>query len=345
MIQHQHAFSLKDGRMVEEYTLERGSLRVTVLNLGATLTGIYCPDRMGKVENILIGYAQAEDYADNQPFFGTTVGPMSGRISGGAFEIDGHHYVLEQNFKSHNLHGGSQGFHSYVWQPTTEEKEEEDRLTLMAFHADGVGGFPGNLMVKVHYVLRDNELVIEYEATTDKPALINMTNHAYFNLSGDGKRTVADHRLVLPASKYGQVNGDTLPNGPWAPVEGTAMDFRYGKRLDEVLTSDEPQIALCGGLDHPFLLDDEGEVSLYESKSGRNIIMSTNQPAVVVYTMNGVDGLKGMNTSIPVEAHHGICLEVQDPPNAVNHPHFDFTPVTPEAPYHRLTTLRFEVKR
>ncbi|QUI21705.1 galactose mutarotase [Vallitalea pronyensis] len=338
----------KAGEEVTKYTLynDHGA-SVSILNYGGIITDIMVPDKNGHVESVVLGMDSIEAYEEKSPYFGCIVGRIAGRISGASFDMDGTTYALAANNNGHALHGGLQGFDKVIWQCTEIMDGDAVSLSLNYLSKDGEEGFPGNLDVQVTYrFTNDNALEIFYKGTTDKKTIVNMTNHSYFNLAGNGKRDILGQVLMLDADKYGLVDSDIIPAGI-ADVAGTAFDFRTPKKVGQDLTNDEEQLTYAGGgYDHPFMLKDHDGVkaSLYDAESGRYMDMFTDQKSVVVYACNQMEEGIPLSHGAITKPHLAVCLETQYYPDAINQSCFESQFLEPGETYEAYTMYRFSIK-
>ena len=334
-----------EGLDIDQYTLVNAAgLRSQIMTYGATITSVETPDRAGRIENITLSLDSLQDYLKGHPFLGSTVGRYANRIAKGRFSIGGRQYDLATNLGPNHLHGGVKGFDKVVWRAQPVETDDSQGVAFEYESPDGEEGYPGKLTVRVVYSLtNDNELRMGYSATTDKPTVVNLTNHAYWNLTGDGSRDVLAHELVLNADHCLATDADLIPLGPRNAVEGTPLDFTrpktIGARIDQVE----------GGYDHCYVLNkrkDEKEPSLaarvVEPTSGRVMEVHTTEPAVQLYTANHLDGtlVAGRNA---YQKHAGFCLEAQHYPDSPNHPDFPSTLLEPGEQYEQLTVHKFSV--
>jgi len=338
--------TLQDGSSIEMFTLRNTQGAVAkVITYGATLTELWVPDRTGKLGDVVLGFDNLEGYVGKHPWFGATVGRVANRIAKAKFTLDGREYSLEINDPPNNLHSGVRGLSRVVWQaePLHEGHASGVRLTYLS--PDGDGGFPGNLSVEVVYRLTDeNELQIEYKATTDKATPVNLTNHSYFNL--DGGRDILGHVLYLQGDSYTPVDATLIPMGEIKPVKGTPLDFTHpteiGARIGEMKGTP-------GGYDHNFVLAGAmGKRKLagrvVAPASGRQMEVWTTEPAVQFYSGNFLDGTITGKRGVVYAKHSGFCLETQHYPDAVNHPNFPSIILRPGSVYHSETDYRFSTK-
>jgi aldose 1-epimerase len=329
------------NEIVDQYTLEKGAFSLSVITWGGTITSLMIPDKEGKKGEITLGYATLREYESNSPYFGTLVGRYANRIKEGKFKIDGQEYQVPLNDNGLNaLHGGTVGFNSKVWGAESEEDEEKATLKLSLFSEDGEMGFPGNLTVNVDYVLyKTGKLEIDYRATTDKTTPVNLTNHVYFNLAGEG--TILDHNLQLDCDGYLPVDDNLIVTGEIKDVAGTPFDFREGKPIGK-------EIEAVGGYDHCFVLTaKENSLKRFayvsEPTSGRTMALYTTKPGVQLYSGNFLNGSDVGRDGVPYHQHGGFCLETQHLPDAVNFPHFPDSLLRPGEIYRHKTVLEFNV--
>ncbi|WP_251551529.1 aldose epimerase family protein [Neobacillus muris] len=341
-------FGQIDGQQVLEYSLTNDSgMTVSFLNFGCVITKVLVPDRQGNVENVVLGFDNLDDYLKWSPYFGAVVGRVAGRIQGASFELDGKEYHLTVNEGTNQLHGGNKGFNSVIWQAEPIEEEEAAGVKFFYRSVDGEEGYPGNLETIVTYLLtNENELKISYEARTDQPTLVNLTNHSYFNLSGHNKRDVSEHNLKLDNDRFVELGPDLIPTGTLLETSGTPFDFRGGRQIKDGIESVHPQNLLAGnGYDHPLVFSKQGEnkILLSEAESGRALEVTTDQPCVVVYTTNQLEGPFTIS-GVPAKKYLGICLETQGLPDAIHHSEFPSVVLKPEEVYRQLTAFRFFVQ-
>lgn len=332
-----------DRQGVDAYTLENASgLRAQILSLGCVIARLEVPDRDGVAANVVLGLESVDGYMTRSPHFGAIAGRFANRIAGGRFSIDGTAYQLDLNAPPNAMHGGKRGFHKRVWQA---ESPGGETLVLRYLSADGEEGFPGNLSVAVTYRLTDvNELHIIYQATTDKPTIVNLTNHSYFNLAGCG--TILDHELRIDAVAFTPTDDALLPTGAIAPVGG-AIDFTARKRIGR----DWAQLkAQPTGYDHNFVLADAGPDPLrrvawvHAPASGRVMAVSTDLPCLQLYTGNFLDGTGAGKGGKPHRQYAGLCLETQRFPDAMNHAGFPPCVLQPGETFRTTTVYAFGVE-
>ncbi|HET7627611.1 MAG TPA: aldose epimerase family protein [Bacillales bacterium] len=342
----QRKFGEVDGKNVTLFTVKNDNgMEVSFIDYGCIITKIVQPDASGNLQNVVLGFDSMEEYLQFSPYFGAVVGRVAGRIRRGTFELDGKRFTLAKNENEKNhLHGGKKGFSDVVWDAEIVENEKEAGAILRYTSGDGEEGYPGMLALKVTYLLTDaNEWVVTYEGKTDEATLLNMTNHTYFNLSGDLQRDVLDHTLKLPSEKFLEIDEELLPTGRELDVEGTAFDFREARPLRNGANSAHPQNKLAGGgFDHPFMIETRKPIVLTDETSGRQLTVTTDQPCVVVYSGNQLDDsfdIRGTRA----RKHLGVCLETQKPPDAIHHPEWSSVVLRENETYRAKTTFSFSV--
>jgi len=338
-------FGTYQDESVIEYTLLNDSgMSVSCLNYGCIITKVLVPDRNGIVENVVLGFENFEDYLDLSPYFGSVVGRVAGRINHSKFELDGKTYQVTPNEGINHLHGGKKGFNSVIWK--TEPIEGENAIGLKFFYhsPDGEEGYPGNLDTTITYLLNNqNELSISYEARSDQKTIVNLTNHSYFNLSGNIKRDCSDHILQLESDRFLELGEDLIPTGRMIDATNTPFDFKHGRLLKAGMKSSHPQNVLAGnGYDHPLVFSNKGEntVALSEKESGRTLLITTDQPCVVLYTSNTLEGPFSIS-GVRARNYLGVCLETQGLPDAINQPEFPTIVLNPGEVYKAKTNYRF----
>ena len=346
------AGTLADGTAVEAVTLSAANgVSARVLTYGATLQAFSGPDRNGKVADVLLGYDDAKDYAEHPNYFGVTVGRVANRIGGGKFTLDGKSYQLPLNDKVNSLHGGKVGFDKQPWRIVAVK---DGSVTMALTSPDGDQGYPGKLDVTITYTLGDDgALTIAFGAKTDKPTVVNMTNHAIFNLAGEGSPMGAlGHRLTIPAKAITPVDANLVPTGELRPVAGTVFDFRNGRILaDGVRDGRDPQIVMGHGYDHNFALDKGVTATpglaarLEDPASGRVLEVSSTEPGVQMYTGNFLDGSYIGKSRHVYRMGDGVALEPQKFPDAPNHPNFASARVDPGKPYRHVMIYKLSVAK
>lgn len=346
----QKLFGEFEGHTINSFTLKNNNgYEVTCLDYGCIITEILMPDSSGKIENIVLGFDKVEEYQNYSPYFGAVVGRVAGRIKNGEFELEGKTYHVTKNEKSNHLHGGAKGFSHVIWNTNIIEKEDSASVEFYYTSPDGEEGYPGNLEMKVVYTIdADNQLKITYQGKTDRTTLLNVTNHTYFNLSGDLKRDILSHTLKMKSDRFLELEDSLLPTGEMLDVFGTPFDFRQGRRIEDGVKSKHVQNQIAGqGYDHPFLLSQhhEQEIVLSDEESGRQVVIGTDQPCVVLYTGNQL-GEQFTIREVPSRRYLGLCLETQGLPDAIHHPHFPSIVLKEGESYHSETIYAFRtVKR
>lgn len=327
-------------------------MTVKVTNFGAIITSILVPDRNGKVADVALGYNQVEDYinAVDKPYFGAIVGRYGNRIAKGEFKLNGETYSLAKNNGPNHLHGGVIGFDKVVWD--AEYNQSEQKIALSYLAKDREEGYPGNLQVTVTYTLTDeNSIIVDYRATTDKPTPVNLTQHTYFNLKGEGEGDVLGHELMLNAKKFTPTDITAIPTGELAEVASTPFDFTQPKAIGRDIDQDHQQLLFGLGYDHNWILDkssNSGQMTLaaqvYEPTTGRTLEIQTTEPGIQFYCGNFLDGrLKGKSGK-PYIKRGGFCLETQHYPDSPNQKDFPSTILEPGNEYKSTTVFQFGVK-
>jgi aldose 1-epimerase len=335
-----------EGTPVELYTLTDSELTVTITTFGARVVSIVAPDKTGKKADVVLGYDNVAQYeADKSTYFGAIVGRYGNRIAKGTFTIDGKTYHIPLNNNGNALHGGPAGFSTKVW----TGKEIPDGVEMTLVSPDGDMGFPGELTVHVRYVLVGKSLRILYSATTTKPTVVNVTNHSYFALGGEGKGTILGDELLIPADKYTPTDALLIPTGELAPVAGTPFDFRKATAIGARISDDNVQLKQAGGYDHNFVLNGGGTglhvaAEVYDPSSGRTLKVTTTEPGVQFYSGNFLDGtLKGKSGAMYAK-NFGLCLETQHFPDSPNEKAFPTTELLPGHTMHSETIFTFGVR-
>jgi aldose 1-epimerase len=335
--------NMPDGTKVEIYTLEEGAIKARVMTYGARLVSLEVPDRKGKVADIVLGYESLAGYtADPKSYFGSIVGRYGNRIAHATFSLDGKRYQLPANDGVNTLHGGIKGFDKLVWQG--HEIPHGVELTLVS--KDGDQGFPGTLTARVRYTLEAHALKIEYFATTDKDTVLNLTNHSYFNLAGEGQGDILSHLMMIPADRFTPVDSGLIPTGELAPVAGTPLDFHHPTAIGARINDGNEQMKLGGGYDHNYVLNGKMGVlqqaaRVVEPTTGRVLTVETTQPGVQFYSGNFLDGTLHGKQGHVYNKHSGFCLETQHFPDSPNHPKFPTSELKPGQTYHEVTVFGF----
>jgi len=353
-VERKPAGTLADGTAVESIRLTAGNgVSATILTYGATLQSVVAPGRDGKPADVVLGYDDLDSYVNRPNFFGVTVGRYANRIAGGRFVLDGRTYQLPLNDKTNSLHGGGAGFDKQVWKVASVKAGPVARLVLSRVSPDGEAGYPGKLDVTVTYSLDEaGALTIAFDAKTDRPTIVNMTNHAIFNLAGEGSPEGATgHLLTVPAKAYTPVDATLIPTGELRPVEGTVFDFRQPRRIaDGIRDGRDEQIRFGQGYDHNFALDKgltkapELAARLEDPASGRVLEVLTTEPGVQFYTGNFLDGTYVGKHGHLYRMGDGIALEPQKFPDAPNKPAFVSARVDPGKPYRHVMIYRFSTR-
>jgi aldose 1-epimerase len=342
---------MPDGTPIDLYILTSGSAEARITNYGGIIVDLKAPDRNQKLADVVLGFDDLDGFIanNNDPkggaFFGAIIGRYANRIAHGSFTLDGKKYSLPLNNGQNSLHGGPHGFNNVVW----KAKPIKDGLELSYLSKDGEAGYPGNLSVIVRYTLVDSDLRIEYSATTDKPTVLNLTNHAYFNLAGQGQGEILNHQLSLHASRFTPVDGNLIPTGELKSVEATPLDFRKATAIGARINDDYDQLRLGHGYDHNWVLDNQAgslteAAEVYEPGSGRVLKVLTDQPGIQFYSSNYLDGsIKGKG-GVAYGQHSAFCLETQHFPDSPNHPRFPRTELNPNERYHTVTVYSFSTR-
>ncbi|WP_369811348.1 aldose epimerase family protein [Hymenobacter convexus] len=339
-----------DGTEVQLFTLTNANgVKASITNYGGTLTSLLVPDKDGKMGDVILGFDNVSGYQSPEfvkagPYFGALIGRYGNRIKGGKFTLEGKAYTLAKNNGPNSLHGGLKGFDKVVWQAEPGSSADGQSLKLTYVSKDGEEGYPGTLTVAVVYTLTaDNALKIDYTATTDKATVVNLTNHAYFNLNHGAGKDVLNHEVTLPADRYTVVDATLIPTGELKPVKGTPFDFTtphaIGERIGQV----------PGGYDHNWVLNtatgEHAAATVYDPATGRTLEVTTDQPGIQFYTGNFLDGtLKGKGGTV-YGKHAGFCLETQHFPDSPNQPKFPSTELKPGETYHSVSTYKFGVRK
>jgi aldose 1-epimerase len=329
-------------------------MRVRVLDFGCTIVSVEVPDRSGRLADVALGLAQSEAYRARHPYFGCVVGRFGNRIANGRFVLAGKTYELARNNspggKPCHLHGGIEGFDQKTWDAHFARTDAGEEVSFQRVSSDGEEGFPGNLKVGVLYRLTEsNALEIEYSATTDAPTLVNLTNHSYFNLRGEGNGDICSHELTLHASHFLPTDAGQIPTGELRPVAGTPFDFRSPHFIGERIDAADEQLAHGGGYDHNWVLDSApGQLALaaevYEPESGRLMRVLTTEPGVQLYTGNVLDGSFVGKSGRAYQRRTGLCLETQHFPDAPNQAGFPSTVLEPGEVYRSKTVYQFSTR-
>ena len=338
-----------DGTEIELYTCKNaGGLVLKIMTYGATVVSMETPDKRGVVKNIQLGFPKLEGYLQRHPYFGSTVGRYANRIAGGKFSLEGKEYKLATNNGPNHLHGGIKGFDAVVWKAEEVKRSDAVGVKFSYTSRDGEEGYPGTLKVTATYTLTNaNEMRIDYTATTDKPTVLNLTNHCYWNLGGAGSGQILDHELTIAADKYLPIDATSIPTGELADVKGTAMDFTAPHKIGQRIAELKKPPHETKGYDHCYVLrGQDGKLSLaakaLDPASGRTMEIYTTEPGVQLYCGNFLDGSEG---SGGYEQHDAFCLETQHFPDSPNQPKFPSTVLRPGETFKSTTVHRFGVEK
>jgi aldose 1-epimerase len=332
---------LSSGKKAFLYTLKAGDLSFSVTNFGGHWVSLYMPSRSGRVDDVLLGYSTLEPYTHNSKYYGATIGRFGNRIGNARFSLEGKNYDLYPNDGKNTLHGGRRGFDKLLWKAESYEEKDGIFVRLELKSPDGDEGYPGNLKAVVSYGLtKSNEIIADYQAFSDAPTPVNLTNHAYFNLAGEGAGDILSHDVKIYAASYLEVDKSLIPTGKLIDLRGTAFDFRVQKPISRDLE------AAGGGYDHCFALEGEpGKLrpaaEVRENSSGRTLQVQTTQPGLQFYTGNFLDGGPGKAGSV-YHKHGGFCLETQHFPDAPNRPEFSSGIFGPKRDYHEKALFAFD---
>jgi aldose 1-epimerase len=343
--------TMPDGKEVFKYTLtNRNGVELTVINYGGVVVSLKAPDKNGNLADVVLGYDSLSSYIAGSPFFGALIGRYGNRIGKGKFKIDGTEYTLPVNNGVNHLHGGPTGFDKVFWDIEDVSSSDGASIKLTYLSKDGEQGYPGNLTAVVTYTLNDsNEWVIKYSATTDKKTVVNLTQHTYFNLTGDANKDILSHQLTILADKFVPVDNGLIPTGELKPVANTPFDFNTPTAIGSRIDAKDEQIALGKGYDHCWVLNGASEnlrlvASLYEPESGRLLEVSTTEPGLQFYSGNFLDGKFITKGGVPANFRHGLCLETEHFPDSPNKPSFPSVLLEPGKTYATTTVYKFSSK-
>jgi len=322
-------FGSARGAGVSLYTLQTEYMEAAITDYGATLVSLRTPDRDGSAADIVLGFDSLAGYLDaNKPYFGATIGRYANCIANGLFRQNGVEYTLARNDNGNSLHGGIRGFDKVVW----DARESADRVEFTYASSHGEEGFPGTLSVQVAYSVRGNELRLDYSAVTDRDTVVNLTNHTYFNLDGQGEGDILNHEVLIRASHFTPIDGRQIPTGELAPVDGTPFDFRSPHRIGARIRESSEQLRLGNGYDHNYVLDGQGlrlVARARSAESGRILDLLSTEPGLQFYTANYLDGSVTGKGGIAYAKHSGFCFETQHFPDSPNQPAFPSTVLKP----------------
>ena len=347
-MQKQSFGKTEDGQQTYLFTLtNKNGMEAAITNYGGTVVTLKVPDRNGKLDDVVLGYDKLEDYEAGKAYFGAIVGRYANRIAHAKFTLDGITYTLPKNDGDNHLHGV---FNKRVWNAKDVSSSSGQALELTYLSKDGEDGFPGNLSVKVVYTLTDqNELKIDYSATTDKDTVLNLTNHCYFNLAGQGNGDILQTQLMIRADRFTPVDATLIPTGELRSVKGTPFDFLTSTVIGARIDQDDQQLKLGHGYDHNWVLNNATAGSLfaaaqaYEPHSGRVLEVSTTEPGLQLYTGNFLDGIRGKGGKV-YNRRYAFCLETQHFPDSPNHPQFPSTVLKPGQHFESTTVYKFSSK-
>ena len=340
-----------DGKEVYIYTLRnKNGMEARITNYGGILVSLMVPDRNGKPGDVVLGYDSLAEYIKDSPYFGALVGRYANRIGKGRFTLNGVEYKLAINNGANHLHGGLKGFDKVVWDVNEKESRPGGSLTLSYRSKDGEEGYPGDLSVKVVYSLTEsNELRIEYRATTDKPTVVNLTHHSYFNLAGAGNGDILSHELFIDADLFTPVDSGLIPTGEMRSVKGTPMDFTQPTAIGARINSNDTQLKIAGGYDHNWVVNKPMKsfglaARVLEKTTGRVMEVWTTEPGLQFYSGNFLSGSNIGKGGKRYEHRFGFCLETQHYPDSPNRPQFPSTTLNPGQTYSSTTVYRFTAK-
>jgi aldose 1-epimerase len=342
---------MPDGTPVDCYTLRntRG-MTAEIMTYGCRIIKLLTPDRAGHFGDVVLGYDTLTEYLKPRDVMGAVIGRFANRIQGAEFKINGQSYPLAANDGANSLHSAPSGFQDRVWKlKCSDNSDDAPSITFIYLSRDGECGFPGNLTVTITYTLStDNALIIEYGAQTDKETPVNLTNHSYFNISGDVKKDILSNMLQINADYITAVRDDLIPTGELTPVAGTVYDFNKAKTIGQDIKAKDRLLKSCGGYDHNYVINGADGMKkageLYDQASGRVLMVFTDMPGMQIYTANNfADNATGKG-GVKHLAHHAVCLETQFFPDSVNQPRFPYTNLKPGETYKHITIYKFSVK-
>lgn len=354
MLRHMQPFgTLSDGRPAHLYSLTNGNgFRVDVTDFGASIVRILAPDRDGRLDDVVLGFADVADYEARSPYFGCLVGRVGNRIANGRFTLDGATYTLATNNAPGgvpcHLHGGARGFDKALWRARRADRSGDTVLVVTHTSPEGDEGYPGELTAEVTYTVTPrNELRIDYCTTTTRATPVNLTSHAYFHLGGEGRGTILDHELQIAAERFTAVDRGLIPTGELRPVAGTPFDFRTAQRIGARIDADDEQLRFGAGYDHNFVLADAPRelafaARLHDPATGRRLEIWSTEPGLQFYSGNFLDGALVGKRGAPYPRRSGLCLETQHFPDAVNQPGFATTILRPGDVLRSTTVHRFD---
>lgn len=345
-------FGEVDGEPVTLFTIaNQQGMTVKITNYGGIITSLTVPDKSGKTGDVVLGYDHLAGYLDKTPYFGAIIGRYGNRIAGGRFSLNDQTYNLAKNNNANHLHGGIKGFDKVVWDTEVVQEEKAVKLVMSYFSPDGEEGYPGNLQAEVTYTIDgNNQIRIDYQAVTDAPTVLNLTNHSYFNLTGDPSKNILDHELMIKADYFLPVDSTLIPTGELREVAGTPFDFSGFTRIGDSIDVENTQILRGGGYDHCWVFArnsgrPEMLASLFEPNSGRLMEVLTTEPGVQFYSGNFLDGTITGKGDIAYHHRSGLCLETQHFPDSPNQQNFPSVVLNPGDEYLSTTIYRFSVKQ
>ena len=341
----------KDNKKIDLYSFKnKNGMQVDIINYGGIITSLKVPDKNGETENIVLGYNKLEDYINENPYFGSIIGRYGNRIAKGKFNLNGNQYTLATNNDENHLHGGDIGFDKVIWEAETKINSNSSSLILKYLSRDMEEGYPGNLYTTVTYkITNDNSVEIKYEAQTDKTTVINLTQHSYFNLSGDFNQSILNHKVKINANQFLPVNKSLIPTGNKLNVSMTPFDFRNYKEIKKDINADDLQLNYGNGYDHCWVLNDYKNgyrlvASAFHEESGRLMEVYSDQPGLQFYTGNFLDGSLPQKEEGFYNFRSGFCMETQHFPNSPNQPDFPSVTLNPNEKYNSKTTYKFKIK-
>ena len=341
----------KDNKKVDLYSFKNeNGMQVDIINYGGIITSLKVPDKNGETEDIVLGYNKLEDYINENPYFGSIIGRYGNRIAKGKFNLNGNQYTLATNNDENHLHGGNIGFDKVIWEAETKINSNSSSLILKYLSRDMEEGYPGNLYTTVTYkITNDNSVEIKYEAQTDKTTVINLTQHSYFNLSGDFNQSILNHKVKINADQFLPVNKSLIPTGNKLNVSMTPFDFRNYKEIKKDINADDLQLNYGNGYDHCWVLNDYKNgyrliASAFHEESGRLMEVYSDQPGLQFYTGNFLDGSLPQKGEGSYNFRSGCCMETQHFPNSPNQPDFPSVTLNPNEKYNSKTTYKFKIK-
>ena len=341
----------KDNRKVDLYSFKiENGIEVDIINYGGIITSIKVPDKKGEIKDIVLGYNKLEDYITESPYFGSIVGRYGNRIAKGKFNLNDTEYTLVTNNDENHLHGGNIGFDKVVWKAETKIDSNSSSLILKYLSKDMEEGYPGNLDTTVTYkITNDNSIEITYQAQTDKTTIVNLTQHSYFNLSGDFNQSILDHDIIINADHFLPVNKSLIPTGNKSDVSMTPFDFRNFKKIAKDINADDLQLNYGNGYDHCWVLNDYEKgyrliASAFDEESGRLMEVYSDQPGLQFYTGNFLDGSLPQKEEGFYNFRSGFCMETQHFPNSPNQVNFPSVTLNPDEKYYSKTSYKFKIK-